>query len=208
MRETYTETFLIDLVQGRSSVPSAWLWGYEGVEYEGTVARLSRVYQPAVSVLSDVRVVVDVRAGVGVASACFRTLHPEAAIHCFEVDPLALHLLRQNILSLGNCFVHSVGLAGQNSCRTCRLWPEDPQAEWGVEQLLPFREARAALKELGLEFIDVLRVATGGEEVEGPACKSSSKISRSSMWSFAQNKTANRLIRCWTLPISSGREKL
>ncbi|MFS8839491.1 glycosyl transferase family 1, partial [Synechococcus sp. R6-5] len=139
-----TETFLIDLVQGRSSVPSAWLWGYEGVEYEGTVARLSRVYQPAVSVLSDVRVVVDVRAGVGVASACFRTLHPEAAIHCFEVDPLALHLLRQNILSLGNCFVHSVGLAGQDSCRTRRLWPEDPQAEWGVEQLLPFREARAA----------------------------------------------------------------
>jgi hypothetical protein len=109
---------------------------------------------------------VDVRAGVGVASACFRTLHPEAAIHCFEVDPLALHLLQQNALGLGNCFVHSVGLAGQDSCRTRRLWPEDPQAEWGVEQLLPFREARAALKELGLEPIDVLRVATGGEEVE------------------------------------------
>jgi Trk K+ transport system NAD-binding subunit len=35
-----------------------------------------------------------------------------------------------------------------------------------VEQLLPFREARAALKELGLEPIDVLRVATGGDEVE------------------------------------------
>ncbi|MFT0727056.1 hypothetical protein NW860_01340 [Synechococcus sp. F70.1] len=58
------------------------------------------------------------------------------------------------------------GLAGQNSCRTRRLWLEDPQAEWGVEQLLPFREARAALKELGLEPIDVLRVATGGDEVE------------------------------------------
>ncbi|MFS8870598.1 glycosyltransferase, partial [Synechococcus sp. R5-15] len=161
-----TETFLIYLVQGRSSVPSAWLWGYEGVEYEGTVARLSRVYQPAVSVLSDVRVVVDVRAGVGVASACFRTFHPEAAIHCFETNPLALHLLQQNALTLENCFVHPVGLAGQDSCRTRRLWPEDPQAEWGVEQLLPFREARAALKELGLEPIDVLRVATGGDEVE------------------------------------------
>ncbi len=108
----------------------------------------------------------DVRAGVGVASACFRTLHPEAAIHCFEVDPLALHLLQQNALGLENCFVHPVGLAGQDSCRTRRLWPEDPQAEWGVEQLLPFREARAALKELGLEPIDVLRVATGGDEVE------------------------------------------
>ena len=32
--------------------------------------------------------------------------------------------------------------------------------------MLPFREVRAALKELGLEPIDVLRVATGGEEVE------------------------------------------
>jgi hypothetical protein len=39
-----------------------------------------------------------------------------------------------------------------------------PSGEW--EQLLPFREARAALKELGLEPIDVLRVATGGDEVE------------------------------------------
>ncbi len=29
--------------------------------------------------------------------------------------------------------------------------------------MLPFREARAALKELGLEPIDVLRVATGDE---------------------------------------------
>jgi len=109
---------------------------------------------------------VDVRAGVGVASACFRTLHPEAAIHCFETNPLALHLLQQNALTLENCFVHPVGLAGQDSCRTRRLWPEDPQAEWGVEQVLPFREAREALKELGLESIDVLRVATGGDEVE------------------------------------------
>jgi Trk K+ transport system NAD-binding subunit len=32
--------------------------------------------------------------------------------------------------------------------------------------VLPFREAREALKELGLESIDVLRVATGGDEVE------------------------------------------
>lgn len=115
---------------------------------------------------SQVQTVIDIGAGVGLGSVCFRGFCPEAAIHCFEVDPLALHLLQQNALGLGNCFVHPVGLAGQNSCRTCRLWPEDPQAEWGVEQLLPFREARAALKELGLEPIDVLRVATGGDEVE------------------------------------------
>lgn len=115
---------------------------------------------------SQVQTVIDIGAGVGLGSVCFRGFCPEAAIHCFEVDPLALHLLQQNALGLGNCFVHPVGLAGQNSCRTCRLWPEDPQAEWGVEQVLPFREARAALKELGLEPIDVLRVATGGEEVE------------------------------------------
>jgi FkbM family methyltransferase len=115
---------------------------------------------------SQVQTVIDIGAGVGLGSVCFRGFCPEAAIHCFEVDPLALHLLQQNALGLGNCFVHPVGLAGQNSCRTCRLWPEDPQAKWGVEQPLPFREAREALKELGLEFIDVLRVATGGDEVE------------------------------------------
>ncbi|MFS8777317.1 glycosyltransferase [Synechococcus sp. W70.1] len=115
---------------------------------------------------SQVQTVIDIGAGVGLGSVCFRGFCPEAAIHCFEVDPLALHLLQQNALGLGNCFVHPVGLAGQDSCRTRRLWPEDPQAEWGVEQVLPFREARAALKELGLEPIDVLRMATGGEEVK------------------------------------------
>jgi FkbM family methyltransferase len=115
---------------------------------------------------SQVQTVIDIGAGVGLGSVCFRGFCPEAAIHCFEVDPLALHLLQQNALGLGNCFVHPVGLAGQDSCRTRRLWPEDPQAEWGVEQPLPFREAREALKELGLESIDVLRVATGGDEVE------------------------------------------
>ncbi|MFS8839518.1 glycosyl transferase family 1, partial [Synechococcus sp. R6-5] len=93
---------------------------------------------------SQVQTVIDIGAGVGLGSVCFRGFCPEAAIHCFEVDPLALHLLQQNALGLGNCFVHPVGLAGQNSCRTCRLWPEDPQAKWGVEQPLPFREARAA----------------------------------------------------------------
>lgn len=115
---------------------------------------------------SQVQTVIDIGAGVGLGSICFRGFCPEAAIHCFEVDPLALHLLQQNALGLGNCFVHSVGLAGQDSCRTRRLWPEDIETEWGVEQVLPLRGARTALRELGLESIDVLRVATGGNEVE------------------------------------------
>jgi FkbM family methyltransferase len=115
---------------------------------------------------SQVQTVIDIGAGVGLGSVCFRGFCPEAAIHCFEVDPLALHLLQQNALGLGNCFVHSVGLAGQDSCRTRRLWPEDIETEWGVEQVLPLRGARTALRELGLESIDVLRVATGGNEVE------------------------------------------
>jgi len=119
-----------------------------------------------VSDISEVKAVVDVGSGVGLASVCFRGFCPDAVIHCFEVDPLALHLLQQNALSLGNCRVHPVGLAGQNSLRTRRLWPEDSQTEWGVEQVLVFREAKAALQELGLERIDVLRVATGGQEVE------------------------------------------
>ncbi|MFS8916762.1 glycosyl transferase family 1, partial [Synechococcus sp. H55.7] len=118
------------------------------------------------SFISEVKTVVDVGSGVGLASVCFRGFCPDAVIHCFEVDPLALHLLQQNALSLGNCHVHPVGLAGQNSLRTRRLWPEDSQTEWGVEQVLVFREAKATLQELGLEHIDVLRVAAGGQGVE------------------------------------------
>jgi len=164
--EKITETFLIDLIQKDSSAPSAWLRGYEGVEYKETVANLSRLYKPTASLLPEVKVVVDVGAIVGVASACFRTFHAEAVIHCFEVDPLALHLLQQSALILGNCRLHPVSLAGQNSYKTRRLWPEDTQAKWGVEQVLTFREAKAALQELGLERIDVLGVAICGQEVE------------------------------------------
>ncbi|ABC99210.1 glycosyltransferase family protein [Synechococcus sp. JA-3-3Ab] len=119
-----------------------------------------------ISDISEVKTVIDVGSGIGLASVCFRGFCPDAVIHCFEADPLALHLLQQNALSLGNCHVHPVGLAGQNSSKTRRLWPEDSQTEWGVERVLVFREARTALRDLGLERIDVLRVATGGQEVE------------------------------------------
>ncbi|MFS8907273.1 hypothetical protein [Synechococcus sp. OH2] len=118
------------------------------------------------SFIPGVRTIVDIGAGVGLASVYFHGFCPDAVIHCFEADPLALHLLQQNALILGNCHVHPVGLAGQNSLRTRRLWPEDSQTEWGVEQVLVFREAKATLQELGLERIDVLRVAIGGQGVE------------------------------------------
>ncbi|MGY2801041.1 glycosyltransferase family protein [Thermostichus sp. MS-CIW-25] len=133
--------------------------------YKDTVF-YGRVYLSFPLFVLKVKTITDIGAGVGLASVCFRGFCPEAVIHCFEVDPLALHLLQQNALGLGNCFVHSVGLAGQDSCRTRRLWPEDIETEWGVEQVLPLRGARTALRELGLEPIDVLRVATGGDEVE------------------------------------------
>ena len=133
--------------------------------YKDTVF-YGRVYLSFPLFVLKVKTITDIGAGVGLASVCFRGFCPEAVIHCFEVDPLALHLLQQNALGLGNCFVHSVGLAGQDSCRTRRLWPEDIETEWGVEQVLPLRGARTALRELGLESIDVLRVATGGNEVE------------------------------------------
>ncbi|MGY4560302.1 hypothetical protein ACVWWC_000620 [Thermostichus sp. MS-CIW-32] len=49
---------------------------------------------------SQVQTVIDIGAGVGLGSVCFRGFCPEAAIHCFEVDPLALHLLQQNALCI------------------------------------------------------------------------------------------------------------
>ncbi|MFS8968465.1 hypothetical protein NW847_13140 [Synechococcus sp. H55.4] len=133
--------------------------------YEDTVFYRAAYFDFPSSV-SGIKTIVDIGADVGLASLCFRGFCPDAVIHCFEADPLALQLLQQNTLILGNCHVHPVGLAGQNSLRTRRLWPEDSQTEWGVEQVLAFREARTALQELGLERIDVLRVAIGGQGVE------------------------------------------
>ena len=142
------------------------LW-YSAKLYEDTLF-LVNTYLNFPLFVSEVRTLVDIGAGVGLGSVCFRGFCPEAAIHCFEVDPLALHLLQQNALIIENCFVHSMSFGGQDQdgCRTHRLWPEDPQTGWGVEQVLPFREIRTALRELGLESIDVLKVATGGNEVE------------------------------------------
>ncbi|MGY2709733.1 hypothetical protein ACVWWZ_000424 [Thermostichus sp. OS-CIW-39] len=97
------------------------LW-YSAKLYEDTLF-LVNTYLNFPLFVSEVRTLVDIGSGVGLGSVCFRGFCPEVAIHCFEVDPLALHLLQQNALGLGNCFVHPVGLAGQNSCRTCRLWP-------------------------------------------------------------------------------------
>jgi hypothetical protein len=133
------------------------------------VARLSRLYQPAVSVLVRCQTVVEhARAGVGRGQRLFSGLFsPEAAIHCFEVDPLALHLLQQNALGLGaTALCIRWDWRGRIAAEPVASGRRILRPKWGVEQLLPFREARAALKELGLEPIDVLRVATGGDEVE------------------------------------------
>ena len=143
-----------------------YLYGAAEYQFERTAFNLERCYRPVASLLSDVKTVVDVGAGAGGASSCFRVLHPQAAIHCFEADPLALHLLQQNALELGNCWVHPVGLAGQDCWGVRRLWPEEAQTGWGVEQWLLFREAKTALQALGLEHIDVLRVATSEQAVE------------------------------------------
>ncbi|MFS8868420.1 MULTISPECIES: FkbM family methyltransferase [unclassified Synechococcus] len=139
------------------------VWLYEEIFFH-KAAYLNNYNLP--SFISGVKTIADIGAGVGLASVYFHGFCPNAVIHCFEADPLALHLLQQNALILDNCHVHPVGLAGEDGYKTRRLWPEDSQTEWGVEQVLVFREARTALQELGLERIDVLRVATGGQEIE------------------------------------------
>ncbi|MEN9224921.1 MAG: FkbM family methyltransferase, partial [Thermostichus sp. DRC_bins_24] len=133
----------------------------------------SRNCYPILPFVPDVKMIVDIGANIGLASAYFRAYYKDASIHCFEVDPLALHLLKQNALSIGNCFVYPVGLYSDDldkvfytGSQTAAHSSIHQSSYSGFAQLLSFRKASSFLEGARIAKIDILKIDTEGCELQ------------------------------------------
>jgi len=157
-------------------------WGGEAMELECFDNCLSRVTcdtilkgttYPAVPVVRDVDVVMDVGANVGAASVYFSLLYPEAAIYSFEPGSRAFRLLQANTAARPSIHPHNFGLFSSN--RDAALYRG--KYETGASSVatsestrpesdpVTLRSVREWLDEQGISKVDVLKVDTEGCEV-------------------------------------------
>ncbi len=127
---------------------------------------------PIFSFLTDVNVIVDVGANVGFATAYFSCSYPDAQIYCFEPDPVAFLLLRDNCRQLGNCTPYPIGLYSDDVSKTFYLGESSVHSSIhnnslsATSQTIYLRKADSFFIENGITSIDILKVDTEGCEVE------------------------------------------
>jgi len=127
---------------------------------------------PIFSFLNDVNVIADIGANVGFATAYFRCSYPEAQIYCFEPDPVAFLLLRDNCRQLGRCTPYPFGLYSDDTCKT--LYFGESSVHRSIHknslcnrsQTVELKRADSFFMENGITSIDILKVDTEGCEVE------------------------------------------
>ncbi|MCJ2541605.1 FkbM family methyltransferase [Thermostichus vulcanus] len=133
----------------------------------------NRKCYPILDFVPDVQVIVDIGANIGLASAYFRMYYPDASIHCFECDPSAIHLLKQNALEIGNCQVHPVGLYSDDvdkvfytGLQTTTHGSIHKSLYSGFPRLIELKKASSYLDGLDLNRIDILKIDTEGCELQ------------------------------------------
>ncbi len=143
----------------------------ETMRYVANEIFKDQCYRP-VPGLPPPRTVLDIGANVGLATAYFRLIYPQAFIHCVEPDPIAWSFLVQNGPRIGNCRLHQVGLY-QGDCErpfysamfsvmsSLARNPATPV----TPSLLKLHDAGRFVAELGVERFDLIKIDTEGAEV-------------------------------------------
>ncbi len=128
---------------------------------------------PFLDFVDNVSIIVDIGANIGIASAYFRVLYPNAKIICFEPDPLAFHLLKLNSAELGNCDLYRFGLysdditkAFYSSLVTACYSSVHKNRYATFPRIVQFVKAGSFLKSIGIEKIDILKIDTEGCETQ------------------------------------------
>ena len=116
--------------------------------------------------------IVDIGANVGLFALYMKLTKSVNAIHCFEPAPASIKLLQLNMENMAGIHIHPFGLANQNGTVALMLHPQNT----GQNSLVisggsrdsidvPVQDAGAALNQIGLNYIDVLKNDTEGCEV-------------------------------------------
>lgn len=134
----------------------------------GGVYRLPRTVHP--------RVIFDVGANIGAATAYFAATYPKARIYSFEPLPENLALLRHNVAAFGpQVTVVPMGLSDQAGTFTYHM-SDNPRSYGGgtfrgvgcdrsraLE--LPIQQTAQAMADLGVTQVDVFKIDTEGSEL-------------------------------------------
>lgn len=129
---------------------------------------------PHVAFIPDVSVVVDIGASVGSAALFFSLAYPQAQIYCFEPHDESFQLLKENTVGLDHIQTFNFGLfdadrpaqlhIGTSTFTTNSIHRAVDKAE--PTETINLREAASAMKEIGLDRIDIVKVDTEGCEVQ------------------------------------------
>lgn len=124
----------------------------------------------------DAKAVLDIGANTGIASVFLSRRFPNARIYAFEPVPQNFALLTRNVATLGN--VTGVQKALGKADGSFEMFRSDSQAnlggysfheagsDVGQRTVVQVREARAMMREFGLESADVIKIDTEGSEYD------------------------------------------
>lgn len=122
-----------------------------------------------------VKSIVDIGANVGASIVYWKSLYPEAVIHCFEPIPSNFEVLQRNCAGLRSVTPHNHALGDESGEITFIHSPDaGNEGGWSVFQRgatgnekkvsIPIFNSGARLAELGVKEIDILKVDTEGAE--------------------------------------------
>lgn len=143
--------------------------------YEPAVARdiLRGETYPILSVVPEVRTILDVGANVGATSVLFACHYPDATVHAFEPAPGTFEVLARNVAPFPNVRAHPVGLFDEAGDRPLYHGQGGPgqasiNPDWNVREtydVVRLEDAGSWVAANGIDRVDILKVDTEGCEV-------------------------------------------
>ena len=133
----------------------------------------SGVTYPIFRDLGDPETIIDAGANVGAASLYFAANYPDAKVFAFEPSPAAHELLASNVSQFSNIRAFNFGLSdsdatpplydGLGESVAASLFARHGGGSHSIE--VTVRNAFDAMRELGIEAIDFLKIDTEGSEL-------------------------------------------
>ncbi len=118
--------------------------------------------------------IIDIGANNGLFALYMKSLRSDCTIHCFEPVPQTLTLLRKNTEDHTGIQIYPYALSNRCGTAQINLHPENTgenslksvQGNNGQTLAIQLIDAATAFRQMGLSYIDVLKIDTEGCEVE------------------------------------------
>lgn len=118
--------------------------------------------------LTEATTIVDAGANIGASVAFFKSRRPQAVIHAYEPDPATFAKLQRNLRGLSGVTLHPQAITDHDGVATLHSspnsWDSSLVCGTGGPVAVPCRRLTTALREAGLERVDLLKLDVEGAE--------------------------------------------